>query len=109
LIVQGALAVWLILLLGPFLNAVLSTAAVVQSFHMATALAVPILRHREPGVERPHCVTGYPFAPLLFAVVCGFLIQSALRHTLAVALVACGLLASGVPLYLWSRRMRNGQ
>jgi amino acid transporter len=104
LLVQGALALLLIVLLGSFLNALLYTAAVVYSFYLATAMAVLVLRRREPGVERSYRVTGYPVVPVLFAFVCGFLIQGAARYKPGMALAACGLLLAGVPLYFLSRR-----
>jgi amino acid transporter len=104
LVVQGALALILILALGSFLNAILYTAAAVYSFYLATSLAVLVLRRKEPQMERPYRVTGYPWTPLAFAAVCGFLVQSAVRYKPTVALAACGLLLAGVPVYVWSRR-----
>ena len=99
LVVQGAIAIVLILALGSFVDAVLYTAAVVYTFYLASTLAVIVLRRKEPEVERPYRVPGYPFTPLLFAAVCLFLIQSAVRYKPAVAAVACLLLLAGVPLW----------
>jgi amino acid transporter len=109
LAVQGLLALLLIVVLGSFVNAILYTAAVVYSFYLASALAVVVLRRKEPDVERPYRVTGYPVTPLVFAGACGFLIQSAVRYNPAVAAAACGLLLVGLPLYLWSRRRTGTQ
>ena len=105
LLLQGAIAVTLIIALGTFVNAVLYTAATVYSFYLGSTLAVIVLRHKEPHVERPYRVPGYPLTPLVFAGVCAFLIYSAVVYKPWIALVSCGLLALGVPLWLASNRM----
>jgi len=102
LILQGIIACGLIVVLGSFVNAILYTAAVVYSFYLATTLAVLVLRRREPQVERPCRVPGYPVVPLAFAAVCGFLILSAVTYKPWTAAAALLLLAAGVPLYLIS-------
>ncbi|MFH1681546.1 MAG: APC family permease, partial [Candidatus Eisenbacteria bacterium] len=53
LVVQGGIAIGLIFLLRSFVNTILYTAAPVYAFYLATSLAVPVLRRREPGVPRP--------------------------------------------------------
>jgi basic amino acid/polyamine antiporter, APA family len=103
LILQGAITVLLIGVLGSFLGAVLYTAATVYSFYLASALAVLVLRRKEPAVERPYRVPLYPLTPLVFAGACVFLIQSAVRYKPAVALAACGVLAVGWLLWLLDR------
>ena len=76
LLLQGLIAVGLIVLLGSFVNAILYTAAAVYSFYLATNLAVIVLRFREPDARRPYRVTGYPLTTIVFCLVCAFLIQS---------------------------------
>lgn len=102
--VQGGIAVVLILALGSFVNAVLYTAAVVYTFYLASTLAVFVLRRKEPSVERPYRIPGYPVVPLMFAGVCLFLIQSAVRYQPTIALAACALLLLGGLLWYQSRR-----
>jgi len=104
LILQGVIAVALIVLLGSFVNAILYTAAVVYSFYLATTLAVIVLRWKEPGVERPYRVTGYPLPPIVFCLVCGFLIYSAVAYKPQIAAAAFGILLAGLPLYWLTRR-----
>jgi amino acid transporter len=106
LLVQGAIAVALILALGTFLNAILYTAATVYSFYLATTLAVIVLRRKEPQVERSYRVTGYPLTPLVFSAVCAFLIYSAIIYKPKVAAVCCLLVPTGLLLYWWSERKR---
>ncbi len=107
LLLQGAIALVLIVALGSFVNAILYTAAVVYSFYGASSVAVLVLRSKEPGRERPYRVPGYPITPIVFAAVCLFLIRSAVLYKPAVALAAAGLLLLGLPLWrlsLWLQR-----
>jgi len=99
LVVQGILAILLVFALGSFVDAILYTAAAVYTFYFATNLAVIVLRFREPDVERPYRVTGYPITTLLFMAVCGFLIYSAVIYKPRVALVGLVVLLLGLPIY----------
>ena len=107
LVVQGAIAITLIVVLGSFVNAILYTAAAVYSFYGASTVAVMVLRRKEPGRERPYRVPGYPVTPLLFAAVCLFLIRSAVLYKPQIAAAACALLALGLPLWWFSGRLSN--
>jgi amino acid transporter len=99
LVLQGLIACVLAAALGSFVHAVLYTAAVVYSFYLATSLAVIVLRRREPGTERPFRIPGYPFTPLLFASVCGFLIHSAVVYKPWVAAAGLAWVLAGALLY----------
>lgn len=103
LLVQGIITVALIIILGSFDHTLLYTAAAVYSFYLATNAAVIVLRFKEPHVERPYRVTGYPFTTILFCCVCAFLIYSAVAYKPEVAAVACGILLLGLPLYRLTR------
>jgi basic amino acid/polyamine antiporter, APA family len=99
LVVQGLIAILLIVALGSFIDAILYTAATVYTFYLASTLAVIVLRFKEPDRDRPYRVLGYPATPLVFAGVCGFLIYSAVTYKPLIAVSACGLLALGLPLW----------
>lgn len=103
LLIQGALAVTLIIVLGSFVQAILYTAAVVYSFYLASTLGILVLRRRDKSAARPFRVPGYPFTPLLFGAVCAFLIYSAVTYKPMVAGAACVLLLLGLPLYRLGR------
>lgn len=103
LAVQGLIALALILAFGGYIDAILYTAAAVYAFYLGTSLSVIVLRFREPDVERPYKVTGYPITPLIFSGVCLFLIYSSINYarnfkpiSLIVLAVALGL---GVVIY----------
>lgn len=80
LAVQGIIALALILAFGGYIDAILYTAAAVYAFYLGTSLSVIVLRFKEPGVERPYKVTGYPVTPLIFSGVCALLIYSSLNY-----------------------------
>ena len=65
-----------------------------------------VLRFKEPDVERPYRVTGYPVVPLVFCCVCGFLIYNAVEYAVVVLQkpwivgVPLAIMLMGVPIYL---------
>lgn len=108
LLAQAVIALSLIALLGSFVDTILYTAAAVYSFYLATSLAVIILRFKEPRVERPYRVTGYPATTLIFCAACVFLIYSAVTYKPRVAAVSCVLLLLGLPIYWLTTRRPVG-
>jgi amino acid transporter len=110
LLVQGVIAVGLILLFGSFVDTILYTAAPVYLFYLATSLSVIVLRFREPATERPYRVTGYPVTTLVFCAVCAFLIYSAISYAFwnkrASLILLSAILLVGVLLY-WLTDIRG--
>ncbi|MBN2180424.1 MAG: amino acid permease [Sedimentisphaerales bacterium] len=76
LVVQALIAIGLIAALGSIIDTIVYTAAPVYTFYLATSLAVIVLRRKEPNIERPYRVTGYPFTTIIFCAICAFLIYS---------------------------------
>ncbi|MEN6306971.1 MAG: amino acid permease [Anaerohalosphaeraceae bacterium] len=103
LAVQGLIALALILVFGGYIDAVLYTAAAVYAFYLATSLSVIVLRFKEPRLERPYRVTGYPITPLIFSAVCAFLIYSSITYALAIKpvslIVLIAALVTGILIY----------
>ena len=99
LLLQGGIAMTLILVLGSFVGAILYTAAPVYLFYLATSLAVVVLRLKEPGVERPYRVTAYPLPIIVFSAACAFLIYSAVDYKPWVAVGSGAILLLGLPIY----------
>lgn len=110
LLVQGIIAVTLIMAFGSFIDTILYTAVAVYAFYLGTSLAVIVLRFREPNVERPYRVTGYPVTPLIFCAVCAFLIHSCVTYAWATRrislVVLLSVLIAGMVLY-WLTDVRN--
>ena len=108
LLLQGAITVTLIVVLGSFMDAIIYTAAAVYCFYLATSLAVIVLRFKEPHVDRPYRVTGYPFTTLIFCAVCCFLIYSAVTYKPWIAAVSGGIFLLGLPIYWATSRAPAG-
>jgi len=74
-------------------------------FNTLTVIAVIVLRRRRPDLPRPCKAAGYPFVPLLYAVIAVFfLIFIAIGDPRNAGFGAL-LIAAGVPFYLfWSRK-----
>jgi APA family basic amino acid/polyamine antiporter len=75
-------------------------------FYGLTVAAVYRLRVTRPDQVRPYRCTGYPITPVLFiavsvAFVVALLWDPGERQN---ALIGLGILASGVPYYLWCSR-----
>jgi basic amino acid/polyamine antiporter, APA family len=101
---QGAIAIALIATLGSFVGAVLYTAAAVYTFYLATALAVIVLRRKDPQRARAFRVPGFPVTPILFAATCALLIWSAVDYKPAISGATLLLVLLGVPVWWLSRR-----
>jgi basic amino acid/polyamine antiporter, APA family len=73
-------------------------------FYGATALGVFILRYKEPNVERPYKVWGYPIIPALFVLFCIALIVITWYNSPREAAIGTVLALTGVPLYFYFTR-----
>jgi APA family basic amino acid/polyamine antiporter len=104
LLLQGVIAVTLIMVFGSFIDTIIYTAVAVYAFYLGTGLSVIVLRLKEPVVERPYKVTGYPVTTLIFCAVCGFLIYSCVTYAWAFKrtglIVLAVILTAGLILYL---------
>ena len=99
LLLQAAVSLALIMVLGSFVNTILYMAAAVYTFYLATSIAVIVLRRKEPGAERPYRVAGYPWPTLVFCAVCLFLIYSAVAYRPLIAACCLALLLAGYPVF----------
>ena len=108
LMVQGLLALTLILVLGDFVRTVVYTSAAVYTFYLGTTLAVWVLRRKEPQQPRPYRTWGYPVTPWLFAGVCAWLIYSAVTYRPWLAAGSGLIILMGLPIWWW-HRVRKGR
>ena len=94
---------------GSFVDTILYTAAV-YAFYLGTSLAVIVLCIKEPHVERPYRVLGYPVTTLIFCVVCALLIYSCVSYALATRraslVVLLSVLVAGIIVY-WLTDVRG--
>lgn len=110
LVAQGCLSLAIIFVAGSFIDAILYAAPVVWVFFLATGLSVFVLRRKEPGIQRPYRVTGYPVTPLAFCACCVFMFYSSVSYALANRpaglAVVTGVLLAGVLVYRLTNRRR---
>jgi len=69
-------------------------------FLFLNGVGVMVLRAKFPTAPRPFRVPLYPWLPLAFCGVCGFLVYSSISFAGTGALVGLGVLALGVPIML---------
>jgi APA family basic amino acid/polyamine antiporter len=105
LIVQG---IWSVALALSGSYAELGTYVVYVSFlfYALSAVAVLVLRRREPGLRRPYRAWGYPVTPIVFIAFSAFLIWNTIVEQPREALFGVGLLAAGLVFYFglgWNR------
>lgn len=110
LLVQGAIALALVLLgtftRNGFATMIDYTAPVFWFFFLLSGVSLFMLRMREPQTPRPFRVPLYPITPLLFCLICGYLLYSSLAYTGVGAIVGVLVLIAGIPLLLLSQRQQ---
>jgi APA family basic amino acid/polyamine antiporter len=74
-------------------------------FYGLSALAVMVLRKREPDLPRPYRTWGYPVTPVLFIVFAIYLVVDSFVQTPRDSAIGMGIVLLGVPAYYyWKRR-----
>ena len=108
LVVQAGIALALVLLgtlkRKGFETMVDYTAPVFWFFFLLTGISLFILRFKESEVPRPFQVPFYPWTPLVFCLICGYLLYSSLAYTGMGALVGVGVVLAGIPLLVWMQK-----
>lgn len=72
-------------------------------FHVATGAAVFVLRRTRPDLPRPYRVWGYPLVPAVFVLSSLAFLFNTLCERPGASLLGLGILALGIPAYLWWR------
>jgi amino acid transporter len=116
LLLQGAIAVALVLLasLTPdgFETMVAYTAPAFWLFFMLTGISLFILRRQAPAQPNPFRVPLYPLTPILFILMCAFMLWSSTSYALSKnpgsigAQLGIGVMLLGIPLMLFARKRR---
>jgi len=106
LVIQGAVAILLIVVGGAFRELFSLAIFAEWLFYMVAASTIFVFRQREPDVTRPYHTIGYPFVPALFigtaAVLLCYTFASNLRDSIGGVVV----ILLGVPVYFWFARRR---
>lgn len=82
-------------------------------FYALVTTSVFALRLKMPNAERPYKTLAYPFLPLVFVAVAGWLVWNTIHTRPLESSVGLGLIAAGLPLYFYFRksaaRMRSNR
>jgi len=105
LLVQGGVSLALVLLgvftRQGFQTMVDYTAPVFWFFFLLTGIAFFVLRRNDPAASRPFRVPLYPIPPILFCIMCAYLLYSSLAYVRVGALAGVAVLAVGALLLLF--------
>ena len=77
---------------------------VVIVFHLATGIAVFVLRRSRPDAPRPYRTWGYPVVPIIFILSSGLLVANTLFEKPVESLIGVFILALGIPAYFWWKK-----
>lgn len=106
LLLQAAIALALVFLgtltRKGFQTMVDYTAPIFWFFFLLSGISLLVLRIREPHIVRPFRVPFYPFTPLLFCAVCGYLLYSSLAYTGVGAVAGVLVVVAGIPVLFWN-------
>jgi APA family basic amino acid/polyamine antiporter len=106
LVVQLVLSVILLLFAGSFRALFSLTIFSEWLFYMIAASTVFVLRWKEPNAPRPYRTWGYPVVPAVFVLVAAVLLYYTFQENLRNSIWGCGLILSGIPVFLWFARKR---
>ncbi len=107
MLLQSACAV-VILFLTDFQNLYQYASVGLSLFALLFVGAVYVLRRRQPAMERPFRVPGYPVVPAVFMVVTLFMAVFAFEQWPKPSLYSLGCILAGIPAYyLWSLARRG--
>lgn len=117
IIVQSLIAFALILFgawsQDGFLGMVLYTSPVFWLFILLVGIGLFILRAKDPNRERPFRVPLYPLTPILFCLMCAYMLYSSLVYAASkdaniAGWIGIGVLLLGVPLMFFAQGRKRG-
>jgi APA family basic amino acid/polyamine antiporter len=106
LAVQCGLAIALLLLGGSFRQFFSLAIFAEWMFYMIAGSTVFVFRRREPNLERPYRVWGYPVVPAVFVLVSAALLYYTFTDNLKSSAGGCLAILAGVPVFYFFARRR---
>jgi len=107
LVIQGVVAVLLIVLGGAFRELFSLAIFAEWLFYMVSASTIFVFRRREPDVTRPYRTAGYPVVPALFIGTAAILLCYTFANNLRDSIGGVVVILLGMPVYLWFARRRE--
>lgn len=105
LLLNGLLAI-VYIIVGEFGALVIFCGVAQYTFYFLTVLGLIVLRVREPDLERPYRT--WISTPIIFCCVSLFLLSRSVFAQPLQSLIVVAFVISGVPVYLWRTRRREG-
>jgi APA family basic amino acid/polyamine antiporter len=101
-----AQALWsaVLVLSGSLAQLVSYTGFAVVLFSGVAVAGLFVLRWKRPEAPRPYRAWGYPLSPAVFVGAAVLMLGNEIWTRPAPALTGLGVIAAGIPLYLWFRR-----
>jgi basic amino acid/polyamine antiporter, APA family len=101
-----------VILTGTFEQIIALFAVIFLSYYMSAFLAVFVLRHRSPRLQRPYKALGYPFSTAVVLLGSIAFLVAAIAEDPRSGLIGAVFLACCAPAYAWrarSRRLREAK
>jgi basic amino acid/polyamine antiporter, APA family len=108
IVVQAALAVFLLLFGGSFRQFFSLTIFAEWLFYLIAGSTVFIFRRRDPQAARPYRVWGYPVVPALFVLSSALLLYYSFTDNLRNSALGCVVILAGIPVFYAFARRRTG-
>lgn len=105
--VLNALLTALYVVLGEFNTLITFYGVAGYTFYFMTVLGLIVLRIKEPNLERPYKT--WITTPICFCCVSLFLVSRAVVARPMESVIVVAFVASGVPVYLWRFRRKDGK
>lgn len=109
IVLQGLWAI-ILTLVGNFERLFSYVIFVAWIFYAMGGAAVLVLRWKQPNLERPYKVWGYPFVPLLFVLMAAAIVLNTVFNDFKNSFWGLVVVLSGLPAYFyWSRKAKESE
>ncbi|HTZ82950.1 MAG TPA: amino acid permease [Candidatus Acidoferrales bacterium] len=99
LVIQGAVAIVLVIIGGAFQELFSLAIFAEWLFYMVAASTIFVFRHREPNVHRPYRTAGYPVVPALFIGTAAVLLYYTFKNNLSDSIGGLIVILLGIPVF----------
>lgn len=106
LVIQGVVAVVLIVIGGAFKELFSLAIFAEWLFYMIAASTIFVFRRREPNRPRPYRTAGYPLVPSVFIATAAVLLCYTFVSNLRDSIGGVAVILLGIPVYAWFARKR---
>jgi basic amino acid/polyamine antiporter, APA family len=107
LVIQGAVAILLIVVGGAFRELFSLAIFAEWLFYMVAASTIFVFRKLEPDAARPYRTAGYPLVPTIFIATAFVLLCYTFANNLRDSIGGLVVILLGVPVYVWFARQRR--